>query len=104
MQDASGSDEFVFAVRGEWLRQDGIAVIVVQDNEVLATAVRGYGKTSSLVSAYFSSELDFLWIRHLGSDIRFLQSKGRGRHNRRIRYGNGGRSGSGGAYVLPVLV
>ena len=41
VQDASGSDEFVFAARGEWFRQDGVAVVVVQDHEVLATAGRG---------------------------------------------------------------
>ena len=34
---------------------------------------------------------------------RFLKRKGRGRHNRRIGDGSGGRSGSGGLYVLPVL-
>ena len=51
MQDASGSDEFAFDERGEWLRQDGVAVMVVQDHEVLAAAGRGDGKTSSLVSS-----------------------------------------------------
>ena len=56
----SCSDEFAFAERGEWLRQDGISVMFVQDYEVLATAGRGDRKTSSLVSAYFSSELDCL--------------------------------------------
>ena len=34
-------DEFAFAARGEWFRQDGVAVVVVQDHEVLATAGRG---------------------------------------------------------------
>ena len=60
MQDASGLDEFVFAARGEWLLHDDVAVMVVQDHEVLATVGRGDGKTSSLVSAYFYSELDCL--------------------------------------------
>ena len=58
VQDASGLDDFAFSARGEWLRQDGVAVMDVQDHEVLATAERGDGKTSSLVSAYFSSELN----------------------------------------------
>ena len=57
VQDASGSDDFAFAARGEWLCQDGVAFMVVQDYEVLATAGIGDRKTSSLVSAYFSSEL-----------------------------------------------
>ena len=60
VQDASGSNEFAFDVRGEWLCQDSVAVMVLQDHEVLATVGRGDGKMSSLVSAYFSSELDCL--------------------------------------------
>ena len=60
MQDASGSDDSVFVARGEWFRQDGVTVMVVQDHEVLATAGRGDRKTSGLVSAYFSSELNCL--------------------------------------------
>ena len=40
VQDASGSDDFAFAARGEWLCQDGVAFMVVQDYEVLATAGR----------------------------------------------------------------
>ena len=60
VQDASGSDEFAFAARGDWFRHDSVAVMVVQDHEVLATAGRGDRKTSSLVSDYFSNELDCL--------------------------------------------
>ena len=60
VQDASGSDEFVFAVRGAWFCQDGVTVMVVQDHEVLATAGRGDRKTSGLASAYFSSKLNCL--------------------------------------------
>ena len=60
VQDVSGSDEFAFAARGEWFCQDGVAVTVVQDHEVLATAERGDWKTVRLVSAYFSSELNCL--------------------------------------------
>ena len=60
VQDASGLDEFAFAARGEWFRQDGVAVMVVQDHEVLATVGRGDWKTSSLVSAYFYIELNCL--------------------------------------------
>ena len=60
MQDASGSDEFVFDARGEWFRQDGVAIMVVQDHEVLTTVVRGDRKTSGRVSDYFSSELNCL--------------------------------------------
>ena len=50
----------MFAARDEWLSQDGVAVMVEQDHEVLANARRGYRKIISLVSAYFSSELDYL--------------------------------------------
>ena len=60
MQDAIGLDEFAFAVRGEWFHQYGVAVMVVQYHEVLATAGRGDRKMSSLVGAYFSSELNCL--------------------------------------------
>ena len=60
VQDVSGSDEFAFAARGEWFRQDGVTVMVIQDHEVLDTAGRGDRKTSGLVSAYFSSQLNCL--------------------------------------------
>ena len=60
VQDVSVSDEFLFAARGEWFRQDGVTVVVVQDHEVIATAGRGDGKTSGLVSAHFSCKLDCL--------------------------------------------
>ena len=60
MQNASVSDDFAFAARGEWLSQDGVAIMVVQDHEVLATAGRGDGKTPIMVSAYFYSEIDCL--------------------------------------------
>ena len=60
VQDVSGLDEFAFAVKGEWFRQDGVTVMVVQYHEVLATAGRGDRKTSGLVSAYYYSELNFL--------------------------------------------
>ena len=53
VQDASGSDEFAFAAGGEWFCQDGVAVMVVQDHEVLATVGRCDRKMSVLVSAYF---------------------------------------------------
>ena len=60
VQYASGSDEFAFAVRGEWFHQDGVTVMVVQDHEVIPTAGRGDSKTSGMVSAYFYSELNCL--------------------------------------------
>ena len=60
VQEASGSYEFAFSARGEWFRQDGAAVMVVEDHEVLAIAGRGDRKTSGLVSAYFYSELNCL--------------------------------------------
>ena len=45
VQDVSGSDEFAFAARGEWFRQDGITAMVVKDHEVLATVETGDRKT-----------------------------------------------------------
>ena len=60
VKDMSGSDEFVFAARVEWFLQDGVAVMVVQEHEVLATMERGDRKTSGLVSAYVSSKLNCL--------------------------------------------
>ena len=51
VQYSSGSDEFAFAARGEWICQDGVAGMVIQDHELFATTRRGDGKTSSLVSA-----------------------------------------------------
>ena len=59
-KEASGSDEFAFAVRGEWFRQDGVTVMVIQDHGVLATEGSGDRETCGLVSAYFSSELNCL--------------------------------------------
>ena len=51
VQDASGSDEFAFAARGEGFRQYGVAIMVVKDHEVLATVGRGDRKMSGMVSA-----------------------------------------------------
>ena len=48
VQYASGLDEFALAGRGEWIRKDGVTVVVIK---VLATAGRGDRKMSSLVSA-----------------------------------------------------
>ena len=39
----------------------------------------------------------------MGLDLRFLRRKGQGCHNRRLGDGSGGRSVSGGSYVLSVL-
>ena len=39
----------------------------------------------------------------MGSDPRLLQRKEQGCHNRRLGDGSGGRSGSGGSYVLSFL-
>ena len=64
---------------------------------------RGGRKTTGLVSAHFSCKLHHLQVHHLGSVIRFLHREGRGSHNRRLGDGSGGRSVSGGSYVLSVL-
>ena len=60
VEDASGSDEFTFAARGEWFRYDGVTSVVVQDQEVFAIVGRGDGKTPGLVSAHLSWKLDCL--------------------------------------------
>ena len=57
MQDASGADECVFDARGEWFRQDGVAIMVVQDHEVLTTVVRGDRKTSQRCKGKLGSQL-----------------------------------------------
>ena len=83
---------FFPVARGECFRQDGVTVMVVQDHEVFATLGRSDWKTSGLVSAHFSCKLHLLQVCQLGSDLRLLLRKGRGRHNRRLGDGSGWRS------------
>ena len=49
MEDGVGSDEICFTSRFYWLGDDCVAVMVVEDHEVLAAATGGDGDASSLV-------------------------------------------------------
>ena len=50
MEDGVGSYELCFTSRFYWLGDDCVAVMVVEDHEVLAAATGGEGEVSSLVS------------------------------------------------------
>ena len=50
MKDGLGSDELFFASLFCRLREDCVAVMVVEDHEVLAAATGGDGEVASLVS------------------------------------------------------
>ena len=50
MEDGVGSDELCFTSRFYWLGGDCVAVMVVEDHEVLAAATGGDREAASLVS------------------------------------------------------
>ena len=50
MEDGVGSDELCFTSLFYWLGDDCVAVMVVEDHEVLTAATGGDGEAASLVS------------------------------------------------------
>ena len=60
VEDGLGSDELCFTLRFYQLGDDCIAVMVIEDHEVLAAATGGDGETASLVRVDFSSQFDCL--------------------------------------------
>ena len=78
--------------------------MVIKDHEVFSSAGRSYWKTSGLISANFSCELYRLQVCHFGLELRLLQRKGCGLHNRWLVDGSGGRIVSGGSDIFSVLV
>ena len=60
MEDGVGSDEIGFSLQFDWLRDDRVAIMVVEYHKVLAAATGGDGEAASLVCGYFTSQLDCL--------------------------------------------
>ena len=77
---------------GHVVKKTGVITVFYNDTTGLKAALWRYCILS-----------DCLQVRHLGSDLGFLQRKGWGRHKRRIGDGSGWRSISGGLYVFSVL-
>ena len=65
------ANEFVLAARFEWLCENGITVIVVEDHKVFAVATGSDGEMNSLVSGDLAGDFDGLQECHLGSDAGF---------------------------------
>ena len=62
-----GSDEICFTSRFYWLGDDCVAVMVIEEYEVLADATIGDGETASLVRGDFTSQFDCLDKHLMGS-------------------------------------
>ena len=67
MEDGVGSDELCFTSRFYRLRDDCVAVMVVEDHEVLAAATGVDGETDILVCGDFTSQFDCLNKNLMGS-------------------------------------
>ena len=74
------ADKFVLAARFEWLYNDGITVVVVEDHEVFSAATGCDGETTCLVRGYLAGNFDGIQECHFGSDVGFQG------WNRRRRY------------------
>ena len=67
MEDRVGSDELCFTSRFYRLGDDCVAVLVVEDYEVLASATGGDREAASLVSGCFASQFNCFNIHLMGS-------------------------------------
>ena len=65
------ADEFVLAARFEWLCDDGITVIVIEDHEVFAAATGSHGETTGLVGGDLAGDFDGLQECHFGLNAGF---------------------------------
>ena len=74
------SNEFVIAAQFEWICNDGITVIIVEDHDVFASATGSDGETICLVRGYLASDFYGLQECHVCSDAGFWEGNGRRRH------------------------
>ena len=96
-------NKFVLAERFEWLCNDGITVIAVEDNEVFSAATRSDGERTCLVRGYLAGDFNGLQECHFGSDAGFRGWNRRCCHFWRIVvYGRGGGD-LGGPNILSLL-
>ena len=69
------ANKFVLAARFEWLCDDSINVIVVEDHEVFAVATGSDGETTCLIRGYLSGDFDGLQECHFGLDAGFWEGE-----------------------------
>ena len=85
------ANKFVLAARVEWLCNDGITIIVVEDHEVFAAATGSDGETTCLVRGDLAGDSNGLQECHFGSGAGLWGWNIRRRHLWRIVvYGRGG--------------
>ena len=68
VEDGVGSDELGFAPQFDRLRDDCVAIMVVEYHAIIAAATGGDGEAASFVCGEVTSQLDCLDKRLLGSD------------------------------------
>ena len=67
MEDGVDSDELGFAPRFDWLRDDPVAIMILEYHEALAAATGGDGEAASLVRVEFTSKFNCLEKNLVGS-------------------------------------
>ena len=65
------ANEFVLAFQFDWLCNDAITVMVIEDHEVFAAASGSDRETTCLVRGYLVSDFNGLHKCHFGSDAGF---------------------------------
>ena len=97
------ANKFVLAAQFDWLCDDGITVIVVEDHDVFAAATGSDEETTCLVCGYLAGDFDGLQEFHFGSDAGFRGGNRQCRHLWSIFvYGRGGGD-PGGPNILSLL-
>ena len=93
----------MLAARFEWLCDDGITVIVLEDHEVFAAATGSDGEMTCLICGDLTGDFDGLQECHFCLDAGFREGNGRRCHFWRIVvYGRGGGD-LGGLNILSLL-
>ena len=91
------------AAQFEWLCNDGINVIVVEDHEVFAAATESDGETTRLVRGDLAGDFDGLQEYHFGSEAMFRGWNRRRHHFWRIVVYERGGGDLGGPHILLLL-
>ena len=87
MEDRVGSDELCFTSLFYRLGDDCVAVVVIEDHEVLAAATGGDEEAASLVRGDFTSQFDCLDQNLVGSDWGIILAWENNRGSGNCRFG-----------------
>ena len=103
MEGGVCANKFMLATQFEWLCDDSITVIVVEDHEVFSATAGSDGERTCLVCGDLAGDFDGLQEYNFCLDAGFRESNGRRRHFWRIVvYGRVGGD-LGGPNILSLL-